>query len=148
MSLTNDRIEIRRIESKLENANDNSILFDSETITKLRNFVFQVHSEYEYIVRILIVKHFLNSDLRLEGKEAILDKIYYFDKVNLAVCVNENFPSNAAKSMNYLRNKFAHKDGMQLRYEYNTGAKYLKTLKSLEKYHDKLKTFEEALTQS
>lgn len=145
---TDDRTEIRRIESKLEDANDNSILFDSETITKLRNFVFQVHSEYEYIVRTLIVKHFLKSNLSLEGKEAILDKISFFDKVDLAICANENFPFKSAKSINYLRNKFAHKDGMQLRYEYNTGEKYLKVLKSLEKYHDKLKTFEEALTHS
>lgn len=132
---------ISQIEAELDNIDENSILFETERICKLRNYVFQTHSRYDYVASVLIVKYYLRSTLSQNDKQTLLDKIPFFDKANFAKKINESFPLAEAKQLNHLRNKVAHNDGMLLRYKYSTGAKYLKAIKLLKKYQDKLDNF-------
>lgn len=133
--------EIKRIKYKLEKSHsEDTILYIPPQLRELRNYIFQVHSDYELSLEIIIKGNYLN-DKPFELFHELFAQITFAGKLKITRQFASDFPRKAAEEVNNLRNDFAHKKGSELYCEHMDESELLDIYKKLEKAHDKLNTY-------
>lgn len=128
--------EIKQIQLTLDQAHDVDMDYLPPLVRDLRNYIFQVHASYEQSLQLLIIQHYFVQGRPYDEYLQVLENITFEGKLKIVSLYEPAFPLRSAKKLNFIRNDFAHKNGMQLRQAFDDRDR-LKVYKYLMKCHER-----------
>jgi hypothetical protein len=130
--------EIEAIQQKLDQFNDTDPDYMPPLLVKLQAYVFQVHTNYETNLEVIIWKDYLRSGKPYGSFTMLFERLDFYSKQKIVHKLHDDFPNGITTKLNELRNTFAHQKGEVLRSTYDTDTKILKAYQLLERARDEL----------